>query len=154
MDQFEHFLRRALKIPPKELFQTGFFEGPNSLFYTLPTPRLRLEIFCSDVKNNRPISKETLEWLADAGAEYLEGKSTFTFALGVEKSKKRGRPAKSKALMAGLRMYALVHCENEKYEVALLQVMEESEMPERSVKRGYAEIRECSKQSGWCQKDE
>ncbi len=155
-DQLEHFLKRALKYSPKDFFIADFLMRPNDLFYDTyqESKRCRLAMFCSDVKNNRPISEETLEWLADAGKEYLEGKSALSFALGVDDPEKRGRGKNWKAFMAGLRMFALVHCENEKYEVALLQVMEQSKVPERSIKRAYAEWREHSKHPRWCQKDE
>ena len=156
MDQFEHFLRRALKIPPKELFAADFLDHANGLFYDtyFESPLWQLEKFCLDVKNKRPISEETLEWLADAGRKYLEGKSTLALALGVEKPKRRGRPGEFKVILAGLRMFALVHCENEKYEVALLQVMEQSKISERNIKRAYAGWRDQGKGLMWGQKDE
>ena len=154
VDQFESWLQWALQISPEFYFRDDCGGHQMMLEIVMEIPPRRLENFCFAVEQNKQISQETLEWLADAGRQYLAGESTLELALGLEEPKKPGRPPEKKANMAGLRMFALKHLGNEKYDVALLQVMEESKLSERSVKRAYALCRDYAAYCGWCQKAE
>ena len=150
--RFEESMKYVSSISPEECFRDDFAEPLYKMH--METPRWRLEKFCLDVEQNRQISPETLEWLADAGRQYLAGESTLALALGLEELKKRGRPIEKKAGMAGLRMFALKHFGNEKYDVALFQVMKESGLSERTVKRAYAVFANYAAYRGWCQKED
>ena len=154
MDQFAAHLEWALKVPPEFYFRDDSGGLANAFEIITETPRRRLEYFCHAVENNSQISPETLEWLAAAGRQYLAGDPELALALGLEEPKKPGRPLNQKAQMAGLRMFALKHLGNEKYDAALLQVMEESKISERSIKRAYTLCTNYAAYCGWCQKEE
>ena len=154
VEQFGAWLEWALKVPPEFYFRDNAGGQEEILEIINETPRRRLESFCVSVKQNDQISPETLEWLAAAGRQYLADESTLELALGLEEPKKRGRPPEKKASMAGLRMFALKHLGNEKYDVALMRVMGESNVSERSVKRAYAVCCKYAEYVGWCQKAE
>ena len=153
LDQFAAHLEWALKVSPEFYFRDDAGGREEMLEIINETPRRRLERFCLDVKQKRQISQETLEWLAVAGRQYLAGES-LKLALGLEEPKKPGRPREKKANMAGLRMFALKHIQNEKYDVALLQVMNESNLKERTVKRAYTACCKYAEYVDWCQKEE
>ena len=155
VDQFESWLQWALQTDPEFYFRDDCGGHQMWLELLMDAPPRRLEKFCFMVEQNEQISQETLEWLADAGRQYLADESTnLALALGLKEPKKRGRPPEKKARMAGLRMFALKHLGNEKYDAALLQVMEESKISERSVKRAYAVCCNYAVYCGWCQKAE
>ncbi len=148
VDYFQGWLEHALKIPPEFYFRDDS-GGLQEIFDIInQVPRRRLETFCGTVEQNGQISPETLEWLADAGRKYLADETTLEIALGL-KAPKRGRPT-GKAGAAGLRMFALMHLGNEKYNVALLIVVEESGVSERGIKDAYAKWKGYAEFCGWC----
>jgi len=153
-DLFESWLQWALQVDAEFYFRDDSGGLGEQFSIIMETPPRRLENFCVAVEQDGQVSAETLEWLAAAGRQYLAGESTLELALGLEEPKKPGRAPDKKVSMAGLRMFALKHLGNEKYDVALLQVMEESKLSERSVKRAYALCRDYAVYCGWCQKAE
>ena len=88
--------------------------------------------------------------MADASRQYLERKGKLVTALGLEKRDKS--PHQIRNFRAGMRMFALMNCEGEKYVVASLKVQEESGLSERHIQTHYAEVRDCAEAFGWCKK--
>ena len=154
VDNFGAWLEWALKVQPEFYFRDNAGGQEEMLEIINETPRRRMEKFCHDAEKDRQISPETLEWLAAAGRQYLADESTLELALGLKEPKKRGRRPEKKAKMAGLRMFALMHLENEKYDVALLQVLNESKQKERTIVRAYSACCQYAEYVGWCQKAE
>ena len=153
LNNFEWSLQMALETPPDEYFSDEAVQ-PTNMFAKLmeDSPRNRLKLFCHYVENDEQIPKETLQWLAEASRQYLEGERKLVTALGLEKPDKSSR--RIKQFHAGMRMFALMHCECEKYDVALLLVKEESGLGARNIQTNYAEVNECAKAFGWCKKTE
>lgn len=150
LHNFEWSLKMALETPPEEYFSDETLQ-PNTLAKLMEdSPRNRLSLFCHYVESDKQIPKETLHWLADASRQYLEEKRNLVTALGLEKPDKS--PRRMKKFLAGMRMFALMNCENEKYEVALCRVKEESGLGDRIIKSHYAEVRDCAESFGWCKK--
>ena len=148
VDRFDVMLEWALKVSPEFYFRDDRY-GLDSMHDIInQVPHRRLETFCHAVEQKGQISPETLEWLADAGRKYLADETTLEIALGL-KAPKRGRPT-GKAGAAGLRMFALMHLGNEKYNVALLIVVEESGVSERGIKDAYAKWKGYAEYCGWC----
>ena len=151
LHNFEWLLKMALETPPEEYFSAEALQPKNTLAKLMEnSPRNRLGLFCHYVESDEQIPKETLRWLADASRQYLEGHSKLVTALGLEKPDKS--PRRMKKFLSGMRMFALMNCENEKYEVALCRVREESGLRDRIIQYHYAEVRDCAESFGWCKK--
>ena len=151
LNNFEWSLKMALETPSEEYFSAEAQQSTNALVELVgDSPRNRLRIFCHDVENNKQIPQKTLRWLADAGRQYLEGSHKLVTALGLEKPDKT--PRQMRRFHAGMRMFALMHCEGEKHDIALLQVKYESGLGDRNIQSSYAEVRDCAKAFGWCKK--
>ena len=150
LHNFEWSLKMALETPAEEYFSDETLT-PNTLLKLIEdSPRNRLGLFCRYVESDKQIPKETLRWLADASRQYLEGNHKLVTALGLEKPDKS--PRRMKQFRAGMRVYALQHCEGEKHEMAVLQVTGESGFSRRKIQSSYAEVRDCAKALGWCKK--
>ena len=152
LHNFEWLLKVALETPPEEYFSAET-QQPNTFAKQLEdNPRNRLINFCYAVENDEQIPQKTLYWLADAGRQYLNGEHKLVTALGLEKPDNWQRQAEQ--FHAGMRMFALIRCEGKKYDMALLQVKEESGLGNRNIQSNYAEVRDCAASFGWCKKTE
>ena len=152
LSNFEWALKMALETPPEEYFSDEAVQPTNMFAKLMHSPRNRLRQFCYYVENDEEIPKETLQWLADASKQYLDGKRHLVTALGLEKQDKS--PRRIKNFRAGMRMFALMNCKGEKHVVATDKVKEESGLSERHIQTHYAEVRDCAEAFGWCKKNE
>ena len=151
LNNFKWALKMALETPPDEYFSDEAVQ-PQNEFAKMYSPRNRLRQFCYCVENDKQIPKETLQWLADASRQYLDGERQLVTALSLEKRDKF--PSQNKNFRAGMRVFALMRCKGDKHDAATLQVEEESGLSERTIQTHYAEVRECAEAFGWCKKTE
>lgn len=134
-------LTLALEMPADKYFSRSYIFS--SLLLTGPQtePKGLYEGFgfCDDVEKGKPISNETLQWLANGLRKNLESGKDIAAALGFKKKSRHMQERKK--LHAGLRAFALVRCRNGDYNAVVKLVAEESALSEAVVKKQYADVK-------------